>query len=320
MPKTILKITLTFFILFLLIYSVGWGKLINILRGTYLPALVVMYGLSLFARLVQAFQMQVILKKACHPLRLARIFLANALSALYSLVLPGDVIASVAKWANLSAATGKKSTVLNAIVYNRLALLLPPLVIGACSIVFENPFPDIPLAEIMVCVAAAGVLATVGIFHPYLGSHLDRMITGLTGFLPEGWRKKIGAVLSSLHDFRAFRLKDHLQIYCIGTISLFSGLIEFFFAARAVGIAVPFLTLAWVMAILHATRQVPITISNLGVREGLLITLLGAYGIEAERAFALGLVMFSNQLLGACIGAIYQIALSTGFAKWKNRS
>ena len=47
------------------------------------------------------------------------------------------------------------------------------------------------------------------------------------------------------------------------------------------------------------------------------MVVLSPYGIEPERAFALGLIMFSNQIIIAIVGLSYQIALSLGLAKWK---
>ena len=47
-----------------------------------------------------------------------------------------------------------------------------------------------------------------------------------------------------------------------------------------------------------------------GVREALLIVILGGYGVGPAVAVALGLIGFSNVVLVALIGAGYQAALA----------
>ena len=89
-------------------------------------------------------------------------------------------------------------------------------------------------------------------------------------------------------------------------------------ANRAFDVDLPFLTLFWINAILLAARQVPITISNLGVREGILIAVLSTYGVEPERSVAIGLTLFCCHVFAALIGLVYQIFLSLGLARWKN--
>lgn len=76
-------------------------------------------------------------------------------------------------------------------------------------------------------------------------------------------------------------------------------------------------TVIWLMAVLLVARRVPITISNLGVREGILIVVLGLYGVEPERAFAVGLVVFSGHIFVALFGLAYQVALTLGLAEWQ---
>jgi uncharacterized membrane protein YbhN (UPF0104 family) len=70
---------------------------------------------------------------------------------------------------------------------------------------------------------------------------------------------------------------------------------------------------------LFLTGLLPITFSNLGVREGLLIAVLGLYGIDPAVAMAVGLLLFTNVVFVAVFGAAYQIALSSGWISWDPR-
>jgi hypothetical protein len=74
------------------------------------------------------------------------------------------------------------------------------------------------------------------------------------------------------------------------------------------------LSLTWVL--LATSSYLPVTIGNIGVRESILIIVLGKYGVDAEKAVAIGLIMFSCQIATALIGLLYQIALVIGIAQW----
>ena len=318
MLNSAFRAVFTVLIIGLLLRAVGWHNLLDAFGYTELPWLLGMYVLLIINRVVQAAQMQLILGKVGHRLRLGRIFLANSLSVLYSFILPGDMLAGVAKWANLSAATGKKSVVLNAIIYNRLVLLIPPLVLGAGALALENPFSDSLLSEALIVFAAAALAAVVFIFHPKYGAVTDRIVRKMTDPLPNAIGSRIHSVRESLIDFRAFRLRDHLHVYSIGIFSMFMNLLVFSCATKAMGLSISFHTLAWVMALLLSSRQLPITLCNLGIREGILMAVLSPYEAEPERAFVLGLIMFSWQIIMAFVGLSYQIAFTFGIAQWKS--
>jgi hypothetical protein len=230
------------------------------------------------------------------------------------------MIASAAKWANLSSATNNKSVVINAIVYNRLVILVPPLIIGAVALAWENPFPDSLLEEGVTLLALAGIVAVICIFHPKYGAATDRFARKLFGSLPLKIKNLVETVLDALQPFRRFQLRDHISIYSVGILSMVMNFAVFACAVKAVGLEIPFLTQAWTMALLLSSRQVPITLSNLGIREGILMVVLSNYGVDLEISFTLGLIIFSYSIVMALIGLLYQISLTLGLSDSKLRS
>jgi uncharacterized membrane protein YbhN (UPF0104 family) len=300
-----------------LVHIVGWQEIVANLREAKIWWIVFMYFLTLGARVIEAFQMKILLHKVDTYVSFARIFLANSLAAIYALIIPGDLIASGAKWANLGAATGKKSLVLNAILYNRLALILPALLFGGIAIAWENPFPESALTQSVTMVGMLTIFIFGLLYHPRLGFWVDRICRRLCRPLPKSVKENIERIFTSLQEFRTFDLGDHLIIFLFSSSALILSLSMFTCAARAIGLYVSISTLAWIYAILLSLRQVPITISNLGVRESVLIAILGKYGVASEIAFTLGLVFFTNHVIIALIGAGYQITLNMRWTRWK---
>ena len=82
-------------------------------------------------------------------------------------------------------------------------------------------------------------------------------------------------------------------------------------AAKATNISsVPFMVLVWVQAIIYILGRIPISIANCGVREFVLIGLLGIYGIDQSLALLMSAIVFSAYIFMPFIGALYQILWS----------
>ena len=125
------------------------------------------------------------------------------------------------------------------------------------------------------------------------------------------------SVIDALHRFRGFDANDHMRIFAWALLSVALRTLVLFFAIDAMGVDVSLIHILWISAFLVFTAALPLTIANLGIREGLLVIALSPFGVEPATAVALGLLLFSNQVIAALIGAVYQVALNFGWLQWK---
>jgi len=308
------KLAVTALVLGLLVHFVGWRALVEGLSAARGPWLAAMYASVLLNFGVLGGSLHLLLAKAGLRVTLRRVLLANAVANYYSLVLPGDLLAGVSKWAVLSAATGKKAQVLSALVLNKLALGAPPLVFGTVAFAFENPFPELPIAEAAAAVGLVGAGGTLLALHPRSAAFVARSLRRLIGPLPAALRKAVEAFLDGLGAFRTLGRRDLAEVLGLATLAFGLGLVSFSCATRALGLAVPLTTLVWISLALFLSRLLPITFNNLGVREGLLILALGGSAVAPALAVGVGLVMFSNSILLGLVGAGGQLAIALGWA------
>jgi uncharacterized membrane protein YbhN (UPF0104 family) len=80
----------------------------------------------------------------------------------------------------------------------------------------------------------------------------------------------------------------------------------------AVHIDANILSILWVFAFITLVNILPFTIGGIGVREALLVIALAPLGVPAEQAVALGLILFTNILLMAAVGFVYQMSILSG--------
>ena len=313
--RTLAKVVLTIGLFGFLIQTIGCAHILSALADARCTWLIGGYIVFLGVRLLEATQMKVLLSKVGLNVTVARVFFANALSALYAFVLPGDLVASFAKWKALSAATGQKTTVLNAILYNRLALLLPVLAFGSVALIVQDPFPQMGLVETVIAIWAILGATILSLYNPRIGGRVDLLLQRLASASPRWLGGRMEAFLASLQRFRSLRLFDHATILLLSVLAFSGGLLSFLCSVYALDLDIPVLTLLWTAALLRIARQLPLTISNLGIREGILILVLAPYGASAAQAVALGLIAFSKQIAVAVVGFAYHMCCMAGWTR-----
>jgi len=82
------------------------------------------------------------------------------------------------------------------------------------------------------------------------------------------------------------------------------------FAAKAARIDVPIGVFVWQCSVIFLLGRLPVFIADLGVREATLIGTLALYGVDSSSALLMSMIIFSNRILMALIGAAYQLRWS----------
>jgi len=311
------RLAITIAALVLLLRLVGWEQLAQLARVADPKWLLLSYVAALGAMLMNSALLWQLLGHVGLDVKLTRVVLANSLSILYTLVLPGDVLAGAAKWVDLSAATGDKVRVFSALVSAKISLALAPLAIGSVALAFENPFDT--RAVPMVAIAASVVLVIVAALYvnARTGALIDQAVGALLRILPGAIALRAQAVSNAFAEYRTLGATNGVFVLFYSVAAFALGVIAMAFAAMAVGADVPVEVFAWVNMILFIARLFPLTISNLGIREGIMIAVLGLYGVGAAAAFAIGIVMFSFTLMIALVGSVYQISVAAGWIEWR---
>ena len=315
--KYLLRLVITSFIIILLINSIGISSIFDSIKQVNMVYLLIAWVIALFVRFLESTQMKRLMKEAAMDIPAYRTFLAGSLSALYGMILPGDLLAGVAKWANLSSAVGEKAGVFNSIIYFRLLQLMPWLVAGIIAFAINNPTDSSHLPIILGILSSFIIIVSIMFYHPKTGMRFNAYASKVVLFLfPHKIADAISNVLSSLKYFYEFHWSFHLIMMIRSFFIMIIGFVGFYFSAMAVGIDLPIAVLVWAKSIITLSRQLPITISGLGVRESILVTVFMPFAVPEASAFTLGMLMFSNSVIYALIGAVYQLFLAMGWAKW----
>ena len=318
--KVGIRLLLTVVILMILVNAVGWDLVWQALLEASWPWLVAMYTAVLAIQVLNALQLQRLLRGIGVEVRLGRAFLASQLASFYSLIVPGDLAASAAKWANLSVATGKRSLVLNALLYNKLLTMTVPAAIGAMALAIDNPFGRLWVTVLAFVIFGGLLLLMALLYSPRLGTWSERRIRWIADRFPERIALRLGFAINSLTEVRRLPGREHVLLLSFAIVGVSLGVARVFFGIEALDLGVSPFAVLWIMAFTLIARLLPITVANLGIRESLLVVALTPLGVPAEQAVALGLLGFSTIVLLAVIGGVYQITLLAGWSSRRGNS
>ena len=94
-----------------------------------------------------------------------------------------------------------------------------------------------------------------------------------------------------------------LSLFLCQVVALGLNILGCFWVSRSLGLQVEWIHFCYLMPATYLAIALPVTVSGLGVREGVYVTLLGAQGISPSRAVALSLSIFSLSLIYVSLGA-----------------
>ncbi len=284
--------------LFVLFGQVNWLLLIP---------LYLLYGSS---RIVEALQLKAIISSFERVTSVSRVFLANALATFYGFLLPGELLATIPKWLLLAKDTGSRSDILNAIVYNRIALIIPPLVIGCVALAIIDPFETRATVFLVGAFSIGLIMATFLVFYKKTGCYFLKAMSWLAAKCPAKIHGTLDTLITSFARIHELRVRDHLATYALSILVASIRIVAIIFAARLIHIDVPAHILAVVYSLIVVLGLFPLTLGNIGVREGVIIFVLQLFGTPPTQSILLGLIMFGDMVIFAVVGGFYQVALS----------
>ena len=266
----------------------------------------------------RSYRFQLIIRKLVCFVPVSTLFASSAMMALYGMVMPG-MLSLAAKWYVIKRATGKGGHVISAMVYNQVSIMVAMVAFGLLALAVTNPLSQLSLSQ-----SQAGWLSMVGItmfativgmfvalLSERVGCRVDGLIRGCMKPFPEFVRAKANLVLEKIHVFRTLGPGFHIYILVLGLVTgALGGGVLYRLAARATYIDVPFMAFVWMHAVIYILGRIPVTISNCGVREFVLMGMLGAYGVDPSVALLMSMIVFSAHIFMAFLGALYQVSWS----------
>ncbi len=272
----------------------------NIDFGSYLLAIFI----YLMAQIINAKKWHLLLPEVEFLTLLKFTFIG----AFYTMILPGQLSGEIAKTWRLAKGTSIAEQVAASVFIDRVTGIIALLVLAFMGASFST-------AEVAGFIIFPSALVVMILFLSIFLMRVQAIQLSVKSMLH--WLMDPFPYLRSQLP-RVIKLVDHLAYYSGAhrklMISIFVGFvfqaavvaIAFLFS-KALGITIGFLDLAWIMGAISLLIFLPISVSGIGVRELGFVGILSLFEIDVSTALTLSILIFSLQIIGAAIGAVFEL-------------
>lgn len=180
------------------------------------------------------------------------------------------------------------------VVVDRVMGMVPLAVMSAAALPLALTFEDVSIAAVLAAITGMLVVATVAVF------------TADLWLPPRVARGRLGRVVDFISEHRsALRGRIAIQILGLATLIHLGSVFAAYCFAQALGAPVGFLEcLAVVPAALFAST-LPVSINGWGVREWAMIAGFGVYGVGAEEALLVSVLIGLSAAAASLPGTVF---------------
>jgi glycosyltransferase 2 family protein len=290
-------------------WFIPFHEVVAQLRQAKLGYVVGSFVLTQFIAYLESVQLWLLLRKAGMSTTTWVVFETKMITRFYGQFLPSELMASAVKLYRLAGPTNQWGEVMAALVLTRIVNMIALLLLGLVFWAIDMPSgPGRWIGVIMM-----GTVAALLLLHLVMSSRsVKRRAKGLLALPLFAWiegrlvekAKKLGATMAD-----SYRLFGGMvwSITALSIVRHVVGIISFAMVAKALGVNITYMTIAWVRVVLQAIMMLPISLSGIGLREGSLVILLQEYSVPASQAVALAFLMFLISLLSNSLGGIFEL-------------
>lgn len=308
--RGLIKMLVLVGLLFALFWIVPVNRVIQALLTVDMPLFILGIGLGLLAVFLTSLQMKLLLHNQQIQRGVGQIFAVNLAVKFYLLFTPTTLIASGVRWYRFSRPEGKFTEAFVALASFRLlgsfltlTMGLGFLLIGTqYALLFTTGWIILLIIGIIIIWLLftrfslpiyqwvnlrSGRLFNMPIFH-WVSQRIEKLLEAASAYAQMPATGLLGIIVSVIFSF----------------LTVIASAVVF---AKSLGIDIGFIEMGWIQAVISLVSQLPFTMAEgLGVREVTLVTLLGLFGVGAERALALSFLIFIRGVVIALLGGIVE--------------
>jgi uncharacterized protein (TIRG00374 family) len=307
--RFVVKLLVTVAVAWYLLRKVPLANVRNALDGASPIWIALGFALQIVIRVVNAWRIRIIAEAQGAPLSFGAILSVLFTSALYGLLLPGSIGGGAATLVKYVGKGATASAALASMVVNRLLETLTVMSFAAffwaLAQLQTGPARSAQLASILVLAAPLFLMVAYALLFGRA-----RLLARIARWQPFWERRRLtrglGAVLQQCARAGNLRATLAASVCSLSVLKELLSALSAYCFARSLGIELPFAAVAWMQSAVGLLILLPLTISGLGVREGMLVLATRTYGVAPAAALSWGLIQFASLLGIVLIGGLIE--------------
>ena len=262
-------------------------------------------GLYFGMRFTSAFRMRIITRHQDMSLSTLDIFKIGLVTTFFGLFLPGYIAGGAIRWHMLSRKDKKGVEAIASVAFDRVNDTIVLMLLGCVSLVASTPPLVSPLVPWVLAGTLIGLLVLYAVLLNPWTTRLFVKVAGVLGLYQRPWFNRLFTRLTdSMARFHQLPGSVRVQLWVLSFFYHVQGTLAFVLFSGAIDLGLSFADCAWLRALLHLLLILPLSVSGIGVREGMLLMLLVPFGITSAQAVAYSFLLMASLLLMAAIGGL----------------
>jgi uncharacterized protein (TIRG00374 family) len=284
-------------------------ELVAALRTTRLWYMPLAVATTLLVYWLMAYRWKLILAARGYRPRTSSLLVYYLIGSFFSNFVPGGSVSTdVVRLLYVNREVRDRAYVVSTLLYDRFLGMFVLLLVGMVAAIASRSY--LPAGVLTYCIEGVFIVAaliSLFLMSEYLAGQLSALALyiGRLLRLPR-LAQGVAQVLDAMSEVRG-RTDIILQTLGVSLLMRIAWTAGFVVTGFAMNLDLGVILIFAFIAIVDLIRMLPITPNGLGLREGVMVLLLGQVGITQERALMFSLLSFAPLLLLAIIGGIIYI-------------
>lgn len=290
--KLFFKLLISVTLLSLVFRYVNFKDVSNLIFAYSPQVLVEVVILQFLALAVATLKWQVFLQEYSFK----KLFRFTLVGQFYSLILPGQLLAEMAKAYRFSKGEEGRERLVASVAMDKITGIAGLLLVAVLGMVCTKTelLGNWKIAIIATLVAVLALIFSFR-FEPV------RLLT--VKYLP--FHKTLAPFMDAYHEYAKDTALIFYTVFLGALFQLLAVLITMILA-HSLGIHISLFDWFWIFSLVSVAVFIPITIGGLGVREGIFVGLLGFFTIPPAEAVMLSFSIFILQVLAGTVGGVLE--------------
>jgi uncharacterized membrane protein YbhN (UPF0104 family) len=233
----------------------------------------------------------------------------NIISAFYALFLPSAVGREFVRWAKVTRNQKGRASFVASIIFERVNFLLVLMLCGTIPLLMHGSIPEIVALRMRLLPWLISAMIIIVLLLSFCASAAVR---SLAKSITDGLINRFSLKSNKILFIQDFSLKNMTAAFFAGIIGL-SLVWQIFYISRlftlikAAALPVNLMDIVWMGSMVLMLQTLPISFAGIGLREGAYAYLFTLYGLPPEEGVLIGILFFSQMLIVAFIGGVFEL-------------
>lgn len=264
------------------------------------------YLMNLLMVLVNTIRWRLLVSSLGTRVRTIRLMSYYFVCMFFNNFMPTSIGGDVMRVIDLSQHTGKKASAMASIMVERLLGLY--VLLPICLAAFVALYPVLPERRLfLLAEVGIGILFFVGtlMIRRRNVKRMERLLKPLAPLLERIDAKRRVSQLYDYLDFYKGRKQVVLSALLLSLLSRSIWVFSCWVLGRAIGIDLTIYHFFLLMPLVEVGRMIPVSLNGVGIREGVMVVILGLFGVGNAKAVFLSLLIYGIFIINGFLGGVW---------------